>query len=465
MPSSLFGILNIARSGMAAQQLQLEVASHNLANASTEGYSRQRAELAARRPLFMPEGMLGTGVEIMDISRSRDALLDRQVRSSTADLLGDQMRFDLLSGVESLLNEPGDTGLGGTLDAFYAAWSDLANDPTGAGTRAVLVERGRQVADHLNRVSGGLDQLRTTAANQLQSDATRANQLLDEIAALNRQIVAAQANGNSAPDLGDQRDRALDALSGIVDIQVHAQPQGDVNVSVGGISVVNGVSAQSLSVVGGSGSWSLQVSGGHTLGAPGGTAGAALRVLSQDEPAFRTALDDLARGIAESVNALHTTGTNPNGTTGVDFFDVSAGLANVTAGTFSLDGAILADANNVAAGTPDGGGAYQPGANDVALALAGLRTAGTPGYLGGSTAGQVYRDLVTQVGLAVNGAATDVAAGESLRAAALERRESLVGVSTDEELVKVIQFQAAYAASAKIVNVVDEMLQTLLSIA
>lgn len=465
MPSSLFGILNVARSGMAAQQLQLEVASHNLANANTEGYSRQRVELAARRPLFMPEGMLGTGVEVTDISRSRDALLDRQVRSSTTDLMGDQMRFDLLSGVESLLNEPGGSSLGSTLDAFYSAWSDLANDPTGAASRSVLVERGRQVAEHLNRLSGGLDDLRTTAANQLQADAGRANALLNEVAALNRQIVAAQANGNSAPDLGDQRDRALDALSGILDIQVHPQPRGDVNVTVGGISLVNGVSAESISVMGGVGTWSLQTSGGFTLGSPGGTAGAALRVLAQDEPGFRTALDDLARGIAESVNALHTTGTNPNGTTGIDFFDVSGGLANVTAGSLSLDAAILADADNVSAGTADGGGAYQPGANDVALALAGLRTAGSPGYLGGSTAGQAYRNLVTQVGLAVNVAATDVAAGESLRAAALERRESLVGVSTDEELVKVIQFQAAYAASAKIVNVVDEMLQTLLSIA
>ena len=464
MPSSLFGILNIARSGMAAQQLQLEVASQNLANASTEGYSRQRVELSARRPLFMPEGMLGTGVEVSNISRSRDLLLDRQVRTSTSDLMGDQMRFDLLSGVESLIDEPAGAGLGTTLDAFYSAWSDLANDPTGVGTRSVLVERGRQVADHLNRLSGGLDNLRTTSIDRLSGDVTRANQLLGEVARLNREIVAAEANGNSAPDLGDQRDRALDALSGILDIQVHPQARGAMNVTVGGISVVGESTAQTLSLVGGSGTWSIQTSGGSTLAAPGGTAGASLRILQQDEPAFRASLDDLARGIAESVNAIHSTGTNSNGTTGIDFFDVTGGLANITAGTLSLDAQILADSSNVSAGTADGGGAYQPGANDVALSLAGLRTSGTPGYLGGGTAGDAYRSFVTEVGLAVNGAATDVAAGESLRAVALERRESLVGVSTDEELVKVIQFQAAYAASARIVNVVDEMLQTLLSI-
>lgn len=465
MPSSLFGILNNARAGMAAQQLQLEVASHNLANANTEGYSRQRVELSARRPLFMPEGMLGTGVEVLDISRSRDALLDRQVRSSTSDLMGDQMRFNLLSEVETSFGEPGEAGLGATLDAFYSAWSDLANDPTGIGTRNVLVQRGQLLTEHLQQVSSGLDTVRTTAINQLSADATRANQLLDEVARLNREIVAAQSAGNSAPDLGDQRDRALDALSGILDIEVHPQSRGDVNVTVGGISVVDGVSAESLSVSAGAGTWSIETDAGFALTAPGGTVGAALRVLHDDLPAFRTALDDLARGIAETVNAAHSGGTSPNGATGVDFFDVSGGLANVTAGTLSLDAAILADADNVAAGSADGGGGYQPGANDVALAIAGLRTTGSAGYLAGGTAGEAYRGLVAQVGLAVSGASTDVAAGETLRTAALQRRESLVGVSTDEELVSVIQFQAAYAASARIVNVVDEMLQTLLSIA
>ncbi len=464
MPSSLFGILNIARSGMAAQQLQLEVASQNLANANTPGYSRQRAELAARRPLFMPEGMLGTGVMVGDISRTRDVLLDRQVRSSTSDLLGDQMRFDLLSSVERLVNEPGDAGLGGTLDAFYSAWSDLANDPTGVGTRAVLVERGRQVAEHLNRLSGGLDTLRTTARDRMDTDLTRANQLLAEVAHLNSEITAVRAAGNSAPDLGDRRDMALDELSGILDIQVFPQERGDVNVSVGGVAVVGGASARSLNLTGGGGTWTVTTSTGVTISTPGGTVGAALRVLSQDEPAFRASLDDLARGLAESVNAIHATGTNSNGTTGVDFFDVSGGLANLTAGSIALDSQIVADAANVSAGTPDGGGLYRPGANDVALALAGLRTAGSAGYLGGATAGEAYRAFATRVGLAVNAAATDVAAGESLHAAATQRRESLVGVSTDEELVRVIQFQAAYAASARIVNVVDEMLQTLLSI-
>lgn len=465
MPSSLFGILNNARAGMAVQQLQLEVASHNLANANTEGYSRQRVDLGARRPLYMPEGMLGTGVEALDISRSRDALLDRQVRSSTSDLMGDQMRFNLLSQIETTLGEPGDSGLGATLDAFYSSWSDLANDPTGTGTRNVLVERGRLLTDQLQRVSGGLDTVRTTTINQLSADATRANQLLGEVARLNREIVAAESAGNSAPDLGDQRDSALDALSGILDIQVHPQPRGDVNVSVGGISVVDGVSAETLSVSAGSGTWTMQTAAGFALSAPGGTVGAALTVIEQDIPAFRTALDDLARGIAETVNAAHTAGTSPNGATGVDFFDVSGGLANVTAGNLSLDAAILADVANVAAGSGDGGGLYQPGANDIALTIAGLRTAGSPGYLGGGTSGEAYRSLVSQVGLAVSGASTDVAAGETLRTAAVQRRESLVGVSTDEELVSVIQFQAAYAASARIVNVVDEMLQTLLSIA
>ncbi len=462
--SSLFGILGIARSGMAAQQLQVEVASHNLANATTEGYSRQRVDLAARHPNVTPDGLLGAGVGVLDISRSRDLLLDRQVRSATSDLMGDRMRQTLLSEVEIAFGEPSDAGLGATLDAFHSAWADLANDPTGVGARSVLVQRGELVAEHLRRVADGLDAVRERAARQLEGDVTTANQLLGEIARLNREIVAIEAGGRSAPDLGDRRDRALDALAEIMDIAVHPQPRGDVHVTVGGIGVVGGTSAQTLQLVAGAGGWRVETATGTALREAGGTVGSALQLLHDDLPTFRGALDDLARGIAETVNAAHRAGTSPNGTTGTDFFDVSGGLAALTASTLTLDAAIRADPRNIAAGSADGGGMYQPGANDVALTIAGLRTTGSPGHLDGGTAGDFYRTLVTRVGLAVRGASTDVAAGETLRMAAMQRRESLVGVSTDEELVSVIQFQAAYAASARVVNVVDEMLRTLLDL-
>jgi flagellar hook-associated protein 1 FlgK len=195
-----------------------------------------------------------------------------------------------------------------------------------------------------------------------------------------------------------------------------------------------------------------------------GSVGAAIEILNDDFARFRTELDELAQGIVERVNGLHATGTNAAGVTGVNFFDDFGGLVPVTARSLTLSAAVLADSSAVAAGTPDGSGNYRAGANDVALGLAGLRDLSVGGVLNGTSINEAYRDLAGSVGLSAAAARESEDNHRVLLTAASERRESVSGVATDEELVKIVQIQAAYTAAARVVSVVDEMYQSLLAI-
>ena len=464
MSASLNAILSVAKTGLLTNQLAIQVTSNNVANASTEGYSRQRAEMVPGLPIQLPEGLLGTGVRVADITRARNALLDVTFRRESSLFHGADVTSSSLASIEAVLGEPGDLGLGASLDAFWNAWSDLSNDPSSLAAREVVVARGRRLTDHFQRVSGELDAVRARVTDQLSGGVEEVNRMLGEVAELNGRIVASTAGGRSAPELADRRDLLLDQLSTFVPIEVTGGEDGSVGVSSNGIRLVEGIVTTPLSATSAGGVWSITTSGGTPLSIRSGTIGGALEVVNGNFADYRLQLDELAQGIVERVNGSHATGTNPLGATGVNFFEDYGDPTTVTAQTLRLDAAVEADVRAVAAGSPDGGGAYQPGANDIALAISGLRTETTGGVLDGRSINGAYRDLVAQVG-AETAAARERAEGHDvLRASARERRESVSGVATDEELVKIIQFQAGYSAAARVVTVVDEMYQTILSI-
>jgi len=464
MSGPLNAILSIAKSGLLTHQLALQVASHNLANATTEGYSRQRPELVPGTPLITTEGLLGTGVRVADITRARDSVLDAVFRRESSLYHGLAAQHEALQAVEVALGEPGANSLGATLGAFWDAWSDLANDPVSSTARVAVVARGQQLAEHLHRVDASLDALITQTVDRLQTGLSEVNRILAEVADLNARIASATAVGVSAPDLEDRQDALIDQLARYLPVQVTARAQGGLGVSTEGISLVEGTTYQSLSASSAGGVWSVTTGGGLVPPIATGEIGGALEILNDDFAVLRTELDRLARGIVERVNAIHATGTNPLGGTGVNFFDDFGDSSTVTARNFSLDAAILADDRAVAAGTPDGSGGYRAGANDVALALAGLRYDTTGSVLAGTSVDDAYRDLATALGLSVAAAREALKTHETLVAAARDRRESVSGVASDEELIHVVQIQAAFAAASRLVSTVDEMYETLLAI-
>jgi flagellar hook-associated protein 1 FlgK len=455
MPS-LSSILSIASTALRTQQEAINAVAHNIANASTEGFSRQNPILGAKPGLKTPTGVFGTGVEIVDLQRVRDPYLDSAFRRESGALGENQARAGFLRQVETILSEPSDLGLSSALDEFFSAWSAFASNPTSTTARTAVRAGGQRLTDTMGRTAAGLDILRQETENSLLTDVRRVNELTDQIAQINGRIVAAEVGGNTAGGLRDTRDRAIDELATLLPVQVLSRESGTVGVVTSGISLVDGRHQNLLELRDLGGTYGVGLTG-HPglLPDQGGSIGGALRFLNVDLSGIRAELDDLAEAIVTEVNTIHQTGTNPDGLTGLDFFDPTA----ITASSFSLSADVLADLNAISAGTGGPVGEYRAGANDVALALASLRD--TDSALLGVTYGEHFRQMTSDVGFTVSSALDLVEVHGTLADQAETRRTGYSGVSTDQELMRLIEYQTAYAAAARVVTVASEMMETL----
>ena len=455
MPS-LGSILSIANSALRSKQEAINVTAHNIANASTEGYTRQRPVLSPLPPLETPSGVFGTGVRVDDVDRVRDAYLDMAFRREIGDFQEAETRSGTLGQVESVLAEPGDDGLSTALDQFFSAWSYLATYPDSTPAREGVRTQARTLTDQMHNLAGSLDQVRQDTEARLTSTVDQVNDLAREVAALNQEITSAEAGGRTAGDLRDSRDRLLDEMATLIPVQVMERDNGSVGVFTSGMSLVDGANFAALELHESGGTVRLRRQGHATdLQDLGGTAGGMMTLLNSDLPDIRSRLDDLAEALVTEVNALHRTGTNPDGVTGVDFFDPTG----ITATSIGMSADVESSSRAISAGTGGPSGEYRAGVNDVALELAGFRDADSP--LLGTSYGEHFGQLVTDVGFSVRSSLDQVEVHETLSHQADLRRESLSGVSTDEELVRLIEFQTAYSAAARVVTVADEMMETL----
>lgn len=469
--TSIGRILTVARSALQANQAAISVTAQNVANANTEGYSRQRANLSTAEGVRLPEGTYGSGVNVDGVSRVRDSLLDGTFRAEFSRSEGFGARADLLRRVESLMGEPGEAGLSSALDRFWSAWSELATSPESEAARSTLRQEAEALVFRMNDLAGAVDRLRLEGVERLQQNVDRAQTLLGDLVEMNRSIVVAESAGREAPDLRDQRDRALDELAGLLPITVRENGDGSVRVNLGGIGIVDGSRVQTLTLDS-SGSGFTVVAAGRpvTLESGDGRLGGLLQTVNGDLPALRGGLDEVAQALVTSVNTLHAQGTNLLGQEGVLFFDQptdgDGNLLPVTASGIRLSEAVRGSALAIAAGTGsdpgEPGNEVRPGVNDIALALAGLRDGQAVG-LDGSVSAR-YGQLVGELANATRQSRDSAQVHRILSEQANFRRGEESGVSIDEEMVKLIQFQAAYGAAARVLSAADEMLETLLRI-
>jgi flagellar hook-associated protein 1 len=432
---STFSGLQTALRGLLAQQRSLDVTSHNVANASTPGFSRQEAVLGASPALKIPAGAvqsgagaeLGTGVDVLAYRRLRDQFLDLQFRAQSMRLGGLAAQVQGLETVEVAFAEPGENGIANQLQEFWSGWESLANAPENPAARQALVEKARGLTTSI----AALDSQLATAAEQAGAEyasitgpSGEVGQIAGEIAKLNEAIRSSLSSGAAPNDLYDRRDLLLDQLSEMAQLTVTDLGDGTIEVGFG--------AAAAPLVEGTAVNWP------QALSEPGGKLGTLLNLSSPTGTvaSYREALDSFATELADSVNAIHTTGGGPA------FFTYVAGAAAST-----LTVAVSAAEVQTSAAAPVGG-------NDIALAIGALR---------GGAAEQAYSSLVSRVGTDMSEARRGEENAQALVLAVQERRDSTSGVSLDEEMTNMVRFQRAYQASARAMTSFDEALDVLIN--
>ena len=458
---ALFAPLTIGRKALLASERAIGVTGHNISNVNTPGYSRQTPLLHASRPDYQG---FGTGVEVESVVRSVDGFLDARQRTSASSLGGATTGRQLLDRLQALF-PVGDLGVGNALAEFFASANALADSPQDPAVRSELLEAGHTLASQLRNAAGGIQTLQREADQRLGQAAFDANAVLQNLAQLNREIVAADRGGRETNDLRDQRQVALADLAQQLSIQVVEVDDGGVNVfAASGQGLLIGTDAATLTTeldpshlgLDGNPLSKIGVAArdGSVIslsGDVGGTIGTLLGLRDQTFTADAASLDLLATNLRDAVNAVQTsaTGRDLDGNVGLAFFS-GAGAADLEVSITDPRGIAAAQGTNLAD-------------NGNALALTAVAQQTFPG-LGGATLGDFFGTLHARVGQEARRADDAATIEENVSAALSAQREAVSGVSLDEEFTNLIRYQRAFQAASQIINVSNTLLDELIGL-
>ncbi|MDQ0231452.1 flagellar hook-associated protein FlgK [Metabacillus malikii] len=523
MRSTFMG-LETARRGMFTQQSALHTTGNNIANANTPGYTRQRVNFQStsaypaigQNSAKIP-GQMGTGVEAGSVQRIREGFLDTQYRSESNKLGYWETRASSLEKMEEIMNEPSDTGLAATMDQYWQSLQDLAVNPTNAGARAVVRERGKAVAETFQYLSTSLKSVQTDLKSELDISVKEINSIAKQLNNINQQIARIEPNGFLPNDLYDERDVLLDKLSSLANVKVTYEKSGGnaleiaegtatvqivddndnpigtlvdgttqtVNslsvgynnangyvesVQIGTDAPINVLNFNSTGKIS-----SLIDSYGYTYPENGQMAEAGLYSEMLDK------LDVMAYSFATEYNNVHSAGwtladfdanNQPMAKTDVNFFSFGVDAAgNDTyltdhkgaASKIQITTAIKASTNNIAASFAEPGQAAEIGNGQNAINLAEVKNKLMD--IGGTTTTfqEFYESVIGGMAVDAQEANRLTANSTVLRDSVDQRRQSVSAVSLDEEMTNMIQFQHAYNASAKMISLQDELLDTIIN--
>ncbi|HUA47891.1 MAG TPA: flagellar hook-associated protein FlgK [Solirubrobacteraceae bacterium] len=444
--------LQTALSGLEAAQAAIDTTGQNISNASTPGYTEERVNLGESGPLTIPSlsgnngagSQLGTGVTVDDITRVRNTFLDSQYRSQNSQTSADNNNVTYLTQAQSGLDEPSSSGLSSVLNTFFSDFNTLSTNPTSQGAVQTVIDDGQNVASSLNTLAGQITSLQSQATQQYDSLTDTSTGAVandaNEIAQLNVQIANAQAGGIDANTLEDQRDNAIDDLSQYSNVYVTTESNGMVNVSFGNAATAaqNGTADATPLVDGGTVNLSQNLTDANLSGSSG-TLGSLLGLYDPTTgdgtlTNYLNTLNGVASQLVSTVNTAISTADSA-GATAPAFFDPTG----TTAATISVNSSLTA--------------ASTPYTATEATAVSSLS---------GGSAQQSYDAFVTQVGGDVSSAQTAQTTAQSVLTAISNQRQSVSGVSLDEEMTNLIQYQQAYQASARVMSTINDTFSSLL---
>ena len=456
------GGINIGLTALQAQRQGLDTAGQNIANANTEGYSRQRVRMSTMGAPTIPAFFArfdptGAGVKVDDIERATDRFLQVRSLQEHASESSLQQTTSILGRVELAFNEPSDTGLQAQLSDFWSAWDDVANNPADLATRTQLLQKAQTVTAGFRKVATDLDSLRQDSLDQANNDTVQINSIAAQVASLNGAIQSSVNGGMQPNDLLDQRDQLLQKLSSFVGVTTQQGDNGVMDVYIGSTALVRGRTAMSIHLdVSGPVAFKWDVDN-SAVQVTSGQDGGLLKAINLDIPGYRAQLNQVATLFRDAVNQQHEAGVNlndaPSATpSGLDLL-IPGGVGTGTMDAAQLQVEPTLSPGEIAAAAVNGG--RLDGSN--ALKLAELATAP-------NGPDQAYRSLVDNLGVDAQRANTQLSIQSGITKQTDAAVQSVSGVNIDEEMTNLMAFQHAYEAAAKFISVVDDTLNTLIKI-
>ncbi|HTY37983.1 MAG TPA: flagellar hook-associated protein FlgK [Bacteroidota bacterium] len=450
----LNGILDVAKRALTAQRVGIDVTGHNIANASTPGYTREKLTLTPTPPVNEGFGYVGTGVEAQSVTRIRESFIDQQIWNTNPSLSKSTEQQDVLGQIESTFNEPSDSGLGSMINSFFSSFQNLSLHPEDSSYRNTVVQDATTMSAGFHQLCSSLDQLKSDLVLDAQSKVDQINSLVKEIHDDGKQITAMEAGGLDANDMRDARDSKIEDLSKLANIKVSDDGQGGTLITLGNFFIESKAGYSQLQA-GLSGS-DLQITVQGTSSAIDVSSGELGGIVENHNtliPGYQSKLDDLASTMITTMNGIHSTGyglgTPPP--TGNNL------LAGTDARSININPAISGDLNLLAASS-DG----SPGNNSVALALSNVSSQELMN--GNSTSiPQYYSNLVSDIGATVQSAKNTATSQNLVLQQLTNQREGISGVSIDEEMIQLLKFQNGYGAAAKLVTTANQMYQALIA--
>lgn len=469
----IWSMMDIGKRSMANSQTSLQTVAHNIANKDTAGYSRQRVDQVTNEPVGEGRLRIGMGARAATVSRTNNSYLEKQLEREGTTLGFAEGRADLLGRVEQVYNEQSTKGLNQFMGEFFNSFRELSNNPESLAARSMVKESAEFLSKNFQHVTKQLGEIQADADFRVATKVEEINQLTKEIANLNTKIANVEVTGAPANDERDRRDQLVKELSQKVNIKYAEGKSGQLTITAGNTAVlVSGSSCCELQCAP-TGERADKKEGNFDIfykSSPdstpfnvtkqftGGEIGGLLNV--RDEVVNRSLdkLDELAYTLTSEVNRAHVQGFDRYNNSGTVFFNQPA-TQKGAAQTISLNKEVLEDVGRIAtAGQSDA-----PGDNRIANIVSALEY--KQSLRGGtSTFDDFYSGIVGQIGIETQRANSALESQKDIVSQLKNVRESISGVSLDEETTKMIEFQKAFDASARLIKTADEMMDTVLNL-
>lgn len=445
-------IFDISRRSLASYQKALDVTSHNIANASNPNYSRQQVTFVTETPEVTSGMIWGTGVKIDHVQRAQNQLLEYQLLNNTPGYYSNEKQSELLGQIEQFFSEPTELGMSNLINGFFDSWNELAVTPNSVPLRNNVIYSAQKLASKVDSINDNLDIIKSDIVSEFKNDVDKLNNYLSQIQNLNKKIFEMKSIGTQPNDLLDERDKLIRQLSELANINVSYDSNNVASISIGGVFAVDGNTSMTFEMHNSEGQLSLRAKGNNnTVTLRNGEMYALYDVYSNKIPDYENQMDTMVSTIVAEVNALHSNAytLEEPPVNGVNFF-----VEGVN-GRLIINDEILDDPNKIAV-SEDG----TSGNGNIALQIADIADKKLINNLSISDA---YSSLISGIANQKQ-TADELAQTEKLVIEQLElQKASYSGVSLDEEMSNVIKFQRSYDASAKMIKVADEMLETILN--